>query len=93
MISLHFFSTLQEEFYLPRYHFYKYLQLRHVLQSHTAYIQMVLFDSRFISEVTTALGKKGMISHMYITLLSTLFKFKTQSYVALQKAIGHPKTL
>lgn len=64
------FTNLQEEFGLPKHNFCRYLQLRHALQSQTWLSRLERTEHPLMTDILNAQNKKGMISQIYITLLS-----------------------
>lgn len=62
------FHQIQIEFGIPHNNFYKYLQLRHALQTQNRTVRIQQTDHAIIQDVFMDEDKKGMISRCYNTL-------------------------
>ena len=69
-MTLKSFTDLREEFSLHRFQFYRYLQLRHAIQSETRLSPLRFSTHPLMAEVFMIKDKKGMISNIYSVLLS-----------------------
>lgn len=66
------FMELQSKFGLPRHQFYRYLQLRHALQTQSRSAALALVTHPLINDIFYGQEKKGLISHIYSHLLSAI---------------------
>lgn len=62
---LQFFTDIQDEFTIPRTQFFKYLQLRHAIQSENRIPSLVLVTCPLMRDVLLTEDRKGMISRVY----------------------------
>lgn len=70
--NLKSFVEVQAEFGVPRTNFFKYLQLRHAMQTQSNLTTLTLTDHTLIQGTFMDEDKKGMISRGYKILLSAL---------------------
>lgn len=66
------FTDIQTEFNLPKHQFYKYLQLRHAIQTQGRTSTLILSSHPLIKDIFYDQKKKGLISHIYSSLLASV---------------------
>lgn len=70
--TLKSFQQIQTEFGIPHNNFYKYLQLRHALQTQNRTVRIQPTEHPIIQDVFMDEVKKGMISRCYNTLIARI---------------------